>query len=305
MNPPIALFDTVVLAAPGHEALAASLASQLGGRLVDLESRRFPDGERYVRIAGNLDGASVVVAATLRDPDPQLATLLFMADAAREQGASRVGLAAPYLAYLRQDRRFRDGEAVTSRTFAKVISGSFDWLVTMDPHLHRYAGLDEIYAIPSAVAHAAADLSLWIRDNVEDPIVIGPDSESEQWAREVAKAARAPIAVLAKTRHGDRDVEIDVVGTEVGARTPVLVDDIISSAKTMAVASRELQRRGSRPPVCIGVHAVFADGAEELLRQAGVAGVFTTNTIAHPTNRIEVTPALARAMTPLLQPAPA
>lgn len=305
MNPPIAPSDTVVIAAPGHESLAARLATQLGGRRIDLESRRFPDGERYVRIAGDLHGASVVVAATLRDPDPQLATLLFMADAARDLGAARVGLAAPYLAYLRQDRRFRDGEAISSRTFAKVISGSFDWLATMDPHLHRYASLGEIYAIPSAIAHAAADLSLWILDNVEDPIVIGPDSESEQWAQEVARAAQAPVAVLAKTRHGDREVEIDVVGTEVGGRTPVLVDDIISSAKTMAVASRELQRRGARPPFCVGVHAVFADGAEEMLRQAGVAGVFTTNTIAHPTNRIEVMPALARAMMPLLRPASA
>ena len=305
MNSAKAGMDTVVISVPGHEALAMSLAAQLGARQVEVESRRFPDGERYVRIAGDIGGASVVVAATLRDPDPQLATLLFLADAARDLGAARVGLAAPYLAYLRQDRRFRDGEAITSRTFARVISGTFDWLVTMDPHLHRYASLGEIYSIPSAVAHAAADLSRWIRDNVDDPIVIGPDSESEQWAREVAREANAPVAVLAKTRHGDRDVEIDVVGTEVGRRTPVLVDDIISSAKTMAVAARELQRRGARPPVCIGVHAVFAAGAEELLRQAGVAGVFTTNAIPHPTNRIDVIPALARVTTPLLRPATA
>ena len=293
---------TIVLPAPGHEALGAALAAALAGYRGTVESRRFPDRERYLRLDDDVAGASVVIAASLRDPDPQLATLLFLADVARDLGAVRVGLAAPYLAYLRQDRRFREGEAVTSRTFARVISGGFDWLATIDPHLHRYASLDEVYAIPSAVAHAAADLSAWIRDHVQDPIVIGPDSESAQWAEEVANGAQAPVAVLAKTRHGDRDVEIDVVGTQVGTRTPVLVDDIISSAKTMAVASRELQRRGARPPICLGVHAVFAEGAEQALRSAGVAGVFTANTVAHPTNRIDLVPCFARALAPLLAP---
>ena len=295
---------TIVIAAPGHEPLGAAIAAALAVSRGAVESRRFPDGERYLRLAGDVAGASIVVAASLRDPDPQLATLLFLADAARDLGAVRVGLAAPYLAYLRQDRRFRDGEAITSRTFAKVISRAFDWLATVDPHLHRYASLDEVYAIPSAVAHAAADLSAWIRDHVKDPIVIGPDSESAQWAEEVARGAGAPVAVLAKTRHGDRDVEIDVVGTQVGMRTPVLVDDIVSSARTMAVAARELQRRGARPPVCIGVHAILAEGSEDSLREAGVARLVTANTVAHASNRIDVIPSFARALAPLLAPAP-
>ena len=293
---------TIVLPAPGHESLGSSLASSLGASCGTLESRRFPDGERYVRLVDDVAGASVVIAASLRDPDQQLATLLFLADAARDLGAARVGLAAPYLAYLRQDRRFHPGEAVTSRTFARVISGSFDWIATVDPHLHRYASLDEVYTIPSAVAHAAADLSAWIRGHVQDPIVIGPDSESAQWVEEVARGSAAPFAVLAKTRHGDRDVEIDLVGTQVGARTPVLVDDIVSSARTMAVAVRELQLRGARPPVCVGVHAILADGAEESLREAGVAGFVTANTVAHATNGIDVIPAFARALAPLIEP---
>ena len=294
-----------MLAAPGHEALAEGIARALDASLVSVESRRFPDAERYVRIAGALDGAPVVIAASLKDPDPQLATLVFMADAARDLGARRVGLAAPYLAYLRQDRRFLEGEAITSRSFARVISSAFDWVATMDPHLHRYASLDEIYTIPSRVAHAAPCLSRWIRENVRAPIVIGPDVESAQWAEDVARGAAAPVAVLKKTRHGDREVEIEVVGMDVEDRTPVLVDDIISSANTMAVASRELQRLGARPPVCVGVHAVFAQGAAEALHQAAVASVVTTNTITHVTNGIDVLPTFGRAFAPLVEADPA
>ena len=70
-----------------------------------------------------------------------------------------MGLVTPYLAYLRQDRQFRPGEAVTSRTFARLLSGYADWLVTIDPHLHRYDTLSDIYNIPSRVIHAAPALA--------------------------------------------------------------------------------------------------------------------------------------------------
>ena len=287
---------TVVLPAPGHEQLASQLAAHLGAQSGVVESRRFPDGERYIRLGDDLDGAEVVVAASMRDPDPQLAGLLFIADAARDMGARRVGLAAPYLAYLRQDRRFREGEAITSRTFAAVLSRSFDWIGTVDPHLHRYKALEEIYSIPGVVAHAAPDLARWIREHVPNPIVIGPDIESAQWAGEVARGAACPVAVLTKERHGDRDVEVSVPDADIGARTPVLVDDIISSARTMAEAARVLRGKGARPPVCVGVHAVFGDGAEEALRSAGVAGVVTCNTILHSTNQIDVLATFATAL---------
>ena len=278
----------VILPAPGHETLASQLAHHLGAEPGVVESRRFPDGERYIRLASDVNGASVVVAASLKDPDPQLPSLLFIADTARELGAKRVGLAAPYLAYLRQDRRFRDGEAITSRTFAMVLSRAFDWIGTVDPHLHRYPTLGDVYSIPGVLAHAAVDLARWIRANVEDPIIVGPDSESAQWAKEVALGVAAPVTVLEKLRRGDRSVEISAPKADLGRHTPVLIDDIISSARTMAEAVRVLAREGAAPPVCVGVHAVFASGAEEALRSAGVSRVVTCNTIEHPTNAIHV-----------------
>ena len=286
--------------APGHEALASRLSLHLDAEPGVVECRRFPDGERYIRLASDVNGASVVVAASLKDPDPQLPGLLFIADTARELGAKRVGLAAPYLAYLRQDRRFQDGEAITSRTFASVLSRAFDWIATVDPHLHRYPTLGDVYSIPGVVAHSAPDLARWIRENVENPIIIGPDGESAQWAEEVAREAGAPVAILEKRRRGDRDVEISAPKTGLGGHTPVLIDDIISSARTMAEAVRVLAREGAAPPVCVGVHAVFAPGAEEALFSAGVSRVVTCNTIVHPTNAIDVLPALASAMKPAI-----
>ena len=165
--------------------------------------------------------------------------LLFAAATARELGASRVGLVAPYLAYMRQDRRFKPGEAVTSRQVARLLSDAFDWLVTVDPHLHRYSSLADIYSIPTHVVHAAPLIAEWIKANVTNPLIIGPDSESEQWVAAVASDVGAPYSVLEKVRHGDRDVEIRLKDLEQWkGRTPVLVDDIISTGRTMIEAVR-------------------------------------------------------------------
>jgi phosphoribosylpyrophosphate synthetase len=74
-----------------------------------------------------------------------------------------------------------------------------DGLVTIDPHLHRYASLDEIYRVPSRLLHAAPMLADWIRDHVDRPLLVGPDEESAQWVADVAGRAGAPHAVLRKT----------------------------------------------------------------------------------------------------------
>jgi ribose-phosphate pyrophosphokinase len=286
-----------VVSLSGSHACADRIAARLGAASCPLESRRFPDGEIYLRVVGDVTGCDVAIVAQLRDPDPQIPGLLFLADALRELGALRVGLVAPYLPYMRQDARFRPGEAITSRSFAELVSFAFDWLVTVDPHLHRHASLDALYRIPTAVVPSAPAIAAWLQAHVAEPYLIGPDEESRQWVSEVAALAGCPHAVLRKHRHGDRDVEIAVpdIGASQG-RTPVIVDDIIASAHTIAVAARQLLASGLAAPVCIGVHAVFAGDATEVLQAAGGARIVTCNTLAHPTNGIDVLGAVAEAV---------
>ncbi len=286
--------NPVILALPGSERLAAALAGKLRAEAGRMTVRRFPDGESYVRIETPVDGRNVVLACSLHEPDPKVLALLFAAATARELGAAQIGLVAPYLAYMRQDRRFNDGESITSVHFAKLVSRYVDWLVTVDPHLHRRSSLDDIYSIPGVAVHAAPLLAQWIRANVDTPVLIGPDSESEQWVSEVALGANAPWLVLEKIRRGDRDVSVSIPDPgAIRGRTPVLVDDIISTARTMMAAIHHLSGHGLAAPVCIGVHAVFAGNAYDELVAAGAARVITANTIPHASNAIDVIPAIA------------
>ena len=299
--------STVLLSLPGNETLTGSLAVALdvaNAKIFELGQialRRFPDQESYVRIDSRLDGKSAILVSSLSRPDEKILPLIFVADTARELGASEVGLVAPYLAYMRQDRRFHPGEGVTSKYFARLLSSSFDWLVTVDPHLHRHSSLSELYDIRTQVVHAAAPLAEWIRANVAQPLIVGPDSESEQWVSAVAKAVDAPHIVLEKVRNGDRDVAISVPQVEQWRHhTPVLVDDIVSTARTMIATVKHLTAANMPSPVCVAVHAVFADSAYEDLAAAGAARIVSCNTIVHPSNGIDLTSSLASAVRSIL-----
>ena len=286
----------IVFALPGSEALRPTLCATLGAEPGTLEHRQFPDGETYLRIESDVADRDVVLLCSLDHPDAKLLPLLFAADTLRELGARRIGLVAPYLAYMRQDVRFHPGEAVTSRTFAAIVSRHLDWLVTVDPHLHRYHALGEIYRIPSRIVHAAPAMADWIRENVARPVIIGPDKESEQWVAQVAAGADAPFLVCEKERSGDREVRISLPRAEaLVGRQPVLVDDIASSGRTLAVATRQLVDRGFAPPDCVVIHPLFAGDAARTLR-GFVRRVVSTNTIVHATNGIDMAVPIAEAV---------
>lgn len=287
---------TLIFALPGNESLAEGLLDRDGYELGDATVRRFPDGESYVRINSPVSEQGVALLCTLDRPDEKLLPLLFLAKTARELGAARIGLIAPYLAYLRQDRRFKEGESVTSRHFASIVSACFDWLVTIDPHLHRYCCLDQVYSIPSRAVHAAGAITEWIQSHISQPLIVGPDSESEQWVADVARQIDADHVVLEKVRHGDRDVEVSVPNVERWSHhTPVILDDIISTARTMIETVGHIRAAGLAAPACVGVHAIFADNAYEELQKAGAGQILTCNTVSHPSNAIDVTQVIVDA----------
>jgi ribose-phosphate pyrophosphokinase len=145
----------IVFALPGGDVFAERLSLAIHGEIAGLHVHHFPDGETLVRLDADVSGRCVVFAGSLDRPDEKTLPLLFAADAARDLGASQVVLVAPYLGYMRQDKRFQPGEAITSRTYASLISSAVDALITVDPHLHRYHSLDEIYRIPARVVASA------------------------------------------------------------------------------------------------------------------------------------------------------
>lgn len=291
----------VLLGFPELHSLAAAIAPRVEAQLGTLAWRRFPDGESLITIDADLANADVLLLASLRNPDGIALALRFAAETARELGARSVGLIAPYLAYMRQDTRFRQGEAVSAPLFARFLEQCVDWLVTVDPHLHRNPTLERLFSIPTRNVAAAPAMATWIREHVSDAILIGPDSESAQWVADIATRADVPYQVLAKSRRGDRAVSVSLPNAATAhGRTPVVVDDIISSGHTMLETLAHLSSLGLPPATCLVTHAVFSDDAHDQLLAAGAQRVVSTDTIPHTSNAITVAPLLAAACQALL-----
>lgn len=281
--------DKIIFAMPGNESVANKIALKLELPVGEMELRSFPDAETYVRLLSDVSKKEVIIVCTLYQPDSKLLPLYFLSKLLKDFGAEKITLVAPYLSYMRQDKRFHDGEAITSNYFASLISSFADELITIDPHLHRRNSMSEIYSIPCKVLHAAPLISNWITENIEMPLLVGPDSESEQWVKETAEKIKTPYIVLSKIRISDTEVKISVPEVEqFKQHTPVLIDDIISTARTMMVTAEHLSEAGLKPVTCIGVHGLFAGNAYNELLQAGVGKIITCNTIPHHTNKIDM-----------------
>jgi ribose-phosphate pyrophosphokinase len=240
-------------------------------------------------------GRTIDIVCTLSQPDDKLLPLLLAADTARELGAAKVNLIAPYLAYMRQDKRFHPGEAVSSHTFARLLSSSFDHLTTVDPHLHRYPALASVYTIPSTTLHATPLMADWIAANVARPLLVGPDAESEQWVATIAGRIGAPHVVLGKVRHGDRDVDIDVPDLSAWAdHTPVLVDDIASSGRPRGGGQGPDRARPAQARMRGGACAV--QRCHRGRTGTAVHAHHLDQRRPHPSNGIDLAPLIAQAI---------
>jgi ribose-phosphate pyrophosphokinase len=292
----------VLLPFPPQQSLAERMAGPLAARVGRLEWHRFPDGESLVTLEENLAGADVAVVASLHHPDEMALALRFAAATARELGARSVGLVAPYLAYMRQDTRFRPGQTVSAPLFARFVADSFDWMVTADPHLHRNPDLAVLYPIPTRRVATASRLAEWIREHVPGGLLIGPDSESGQWVADIAHRSGMPYQVLEKVRHGDRAVEVSLPDADAArGRTPVIVDDIVSSGRTIIETLGHLAQLGLPGAVCVAIHAVFAGDAYEQILAAGASRVVSTDSIPHASNAIAIHDLLATATAELFE----
>lgn len=280
---------SVLFALHAQPLLTQTLLNEQTLELGELTFHTFPDGETSVVVHTDVRDKQVIFIATLDRPNTKILPLIFAIETIKALGAKRVGLIAPYLPYMREDKQFQPGESITARYFSKLLSFYIDWLITIDPHLHRIHDLREVYSVPTTVLHSTVPITQWIKEHIPQPLIIGPDQESEQWVAAIAEQAQAPYVLLSKTRHGDRTIDVHVPPIHTYQHcTPVLIDDIISSGRTLIEPIHQLVRRQTKPPVCIGTHAVFADHAYEDLLAAGAQQVVTCNTIEHVSNTINI-----------------
>ena len=286
----------VVIAGSASPKISAGLAKQLGQPLIKPELTRFPDGELYVRIDGKLEGEHAIVVQSIPYPqNDNLVELCLLLDLVKDLGASRVTGVVPYLAYARQDKRFKPGEAISVRTVCKLIerAGASD-VFTVDVHEEEVM---RNFAIPAYNLTAMPSIGKYlVKLGLRDPIIIAPDQWASPLAKRVAVELMADHDYFEKRRMTPTQVEVRPKRLSAAGRDVVIVDDIISTGGTIIEAARILKKQGSRRLYAACTHPVFAGKALKKVLAAGVRKVVATDTIEHRTSVVSVAPVIAEAL---------
>lgn len=204
-------------------------------------------------------------------------------------------MVAPYLCYMRQDKAFRPGEVISQRIIGKLLADYFDELLTIDAHLHRVHDLSE--PVPASKAtnlNATEPMAHFLAAHLEAPVLLGPDEESEQWVAAIAAYEQFGYGVAHKQRFGDQQVQVSLPPGRYAGRNVVLVDDVVSTGCTLEAAANELALCNPASISVLVTHALFAGGAFERLRAAGVSNVWSCDTIVNETNAVFLADMMAR-----------
>jgi ribose-phosphate pyrophosphokinase len=288
--------DALLLFFADEAAAAQRIAHAAAMQCAPIHRHRFPDGELKLLLPEVLP-PRVVILRSLNHPNEKLIELLLSARTARTLGARHLTLLAPYLAYMRQDKAFRPGEAISQTVVGGFLASMVDAVITVDPHLHRINSLQQaIPAEQTIVISGAPLLADLIASHHADPLLLGPDEESEQWVALAAARHHFEHAVCTKQRLGDRDVNMSLPDRPVRGRAVVLLDDVASSGHTLATATALLLAAGAASVDVAVTHALFAGDAISQLHQAGVDRVWSTDCVQHESNAVSMAAPIAQVL---------
>src|SRR3989344_1883731 len=272
--------------------MGKSIAKAAKAKLGNLKSDNFPDGEFYIRFLDSVKGKEIILVQSMSpNPNDSLLELYWAGITAKQLGAEKVIGVAPYLAYMRQDKVFNSGEALSNHIMAHLLNTSLDKIVTVDPHLHRIRNLAELFHIERKKITANNDIANYIskKFSAKNSVIIGPDSESSQWAAVIAEKIGFESSIFEKQRHSARNVKVNVVKELAWkGKNVVIVDDIISSGHTMIEAIKTVRKKEAKSVHCICIHGIFAENAHAKMLKAGANTITSCNTIAHKSNKIDL-----------------
>ena len=270
----------VVIGGSGNLSLAESIAGRLGTRVCPFEANRFPDGELHVEVPATVRGGDVYLVQPTGPPvDGHLMELLLLADACRRAGAGRLTAVVPYLGYARQDRRVNKGEAVGARVVADLLGvGAFERIVAVDLH---NVSLEGFFGIPlehlSAVPLLASALEGLVTDK---SVLVAPDLGAVKLAERYAELLHRPITIVHKTRLSGEEVRVYGIVGEVAGRTPVIVDDMVSTAGTIEAAAAALSATGClREITVVASHALLVGPALRRLSTLPLKRLLVTDSL--------------------------
>lgn len=279
---------------PETKHIARSVARSLHATYTEIFVEDFPDSEFHLALRQNPKHKTVVILGSLcRDPDEKLVAAILAGGIAKDYGARKVILMATYFPYLRQDKHFFEYDSFSSKHILRLFA-NFDHIITIDPHLHRIKKMSGFSPKAESIS-AIALVAQYIKKQFKnDFTIVGPDEESAQWSQPIAHMLDQDVVVLKKTRFSSTKITVRQETAHRFRKNVIIIDDIISTGKTLVGALKLAKQQGAEHLICIGIHGLLVKGADRLI--AKHAELVTTNTIPNRYARIDVAPIVANAL---------
>lgn len=284
----------MIIGGSSSQKLAANIAREMGDVLCPLESRKFPDGERYIRINGEVEDGVVVVQSTGYPQDENLMELFLILKTLHDMGVTKIRTIIPYFGYGRQEKSFNHGEAVSAEVVCHLLqcAGASE---VYSINLHEKSICD-LFSIPAHNLSAMATIAQYINDNIDDPVIVAPDKGALGFAQEIASILKCESDYLEKIRISPEKVQTKPKNLDVDGRDAVIIDDIISTGGTIVNACGILREHGARRIVVSCVHPVLVEDALLKIFAAKADDVVGTDTLKSEVSRISVASLVADAL---------
>ncbi len=288
-------------------ALAKSVSDIAGFALANVSSRKFPDGESYVRIDSKISDDAIIVQSAFPNQNDSLVELALTADAAKDAGAKNLKAVMPYFPYARQDRKFQDGEALSIRAVVNVLkSAGISDVVTVDAHFHRKPEVFEMYGLRATNVSAGKILLDFVRKAIPDFSAIGPDFGSSDiiefagGGETMKKEKVCPVcgnnSLLCKCGGSEKTYEARLSGDfDFAGKNVVILDDMIASGSTMIKAVEKLRQSGAVKVAAVATHGLFLKGSLKVLQEKTDL-LAVTDSIQTPVSKVSVAGIIAEAL---------
>ncbi len=281
-------FQIVAFSGNANLPLAQEICNHLGIPLGRAHVKQFSDGEISIKLDENVRGRDVFVIQPISAPaNDHLMEVLLMTDALRRASADRITLVIPYYGYGRQDRKVEPRVPISARAVADLLECMLPTrLLTMDLHADQIQGffrlpVDHLYAAPVFVEYLR-------NKNLDQPVVVSPDSGGVERARFLARQINAGLAIIDKRRPRANVAEIMNVIGDVSGKVCILYDDMIDTAGTITKAAVALKEHGAKSVLCCATHGVLSGPAIERLRDSILDEVIISNSIRlDPSKKID------------------
>ncbi|HUS77873.1 MAG TPA: ribose-phosphate diphosphokinase [Patescibacteria group bacterium] len=294
----------IVVPGPASKDLGVKVARELGVEAYPVEHRIFPDGESYMRLTGSVEGETVaIIQTTAPDQDRRLMQLFMMVSTAKEFGAERVICVVPYLAYSRQDKRFLEGEAFSLDMIMKILDElGADDLVVVDAHSEPSTrAIEARHGVRVHNVSAMPLLAGYLKKNGFDGAYsLSPDKGAIGLAEAAGGVLGGGSGYFEKER--DRrtgEIRMKVKDLDIAGKDAVVFDDIVSSGGTTSRAVAGLRAQGAEKVAAACTHALFMEGAEGKIVDAGADLILISDTVQYggKVSKVSVAPLIAKTLT--------